>query len=169
MKHKGVNYDVGTVMGGNWRPDYNPQSVERELEIIKNDLHCNAVGISGKDIGRVMLTAEAALSQGLEVRLNPADLTNKPPEPTLAYITEAAKATQPLHERYPGKVVFSVGGEFTLLMQGIVPGKNFIQRIRTAFSDDGAYIKSGKHNKPLNDFLVKANKAVRSEFAGPRS
>ena len=134
MKHKGVNYDVGTVMGGNWRPDYHPQTVERELEIIKNDLHCNAVGISGKDIGRVMLTAEAALSQGLEVRLNPADLTNKPPESTLAYITEAAKATQPLHERYPGKVVFSVGGEFTLFMQGIVPGKTFMQRLQTAFS-----------------------------------
>src|SRR5579863_931793 len=166
MKHKGVNYDVGTVMGGNWRPDYNPQSVERELEIIKNDLHCNAVGISGKDIGRVMLTAEAALSQGLEVRLNPADLTNKPPESTLAYITEAAKATQPLHERYPGKVVFSVGGEFTLLMQGIVPGKTFMQRLQTAFSAD--YIKSpDRRNKPLNDFLGQTNKAVRAVFDGP--
>ena len=166
MKHKGVNYDVGTVMGGNWRPDYNPQTVERELEIIKNDLHCNAVGISGKDIGRVMLTAEAALSQGLEVRLNPADLTNKPPESTLAYITEAAKATQPLHERYPGKVVFSVGGEFTLLMQGIVPGKTFMQRLQTAFSAD--YIKSpDRRNKPLNDFLGQTNKAVRAVFDGP--
>lgn len=166
MKHKGVNYDVGTVMGGNWRPDYHPQTVERELEIIKNDLHCNAVGISGKDIGRVMLTAEAALSQGLEVRLNPADLTNKPPEATLAYITEAAKATQPLHERYPGKVVFSVGGEFTLLMQGIVPGKTFMQRLQTAFSAD--YRKSpDRRNKPLNDFLGQTNKAVRAVFDGP--
>ena len=166
MKHKGVNYDVGTVMGGNWRPDYHPQTVERELEIIKNDLHCNAVGISGKDIGRVMLTAEAALSQGLEVRLNPADLTNKPPESTLASITEAAKATQPLHERYPGKVVFSVGGEFTLFMQGIVPGKTFMQRLQTAFSAD--YIKSpDRRNKPLNDFLGQTNKAVRAVFDGP--
>jgi len=165
IEHRGINYDVGTQMGVNWRPDYNPQVVERELEIIKNDLHCNAIGISGKDIGRVMLTAEAALNQGLEAWLNPADWGNKPPEPTLTYITEAAKAAQPLHERYPGKVVFSVGSEFTLFMQGIVPGKNFIQRIRTAFS--AGYIKSGKHNKPLNDFLVKANKAVRSEFAGP--
>lgn len=166
MKHKGVNYDVGTVMGGNWRPDYNPQTVERELEIIKNDLHCNAVGISGKDIGRVMLTAESALSQGLEVRLNPADLTNKPPESTLAYITEAARATQPLHERYPGKVVFSVGGEFTLFMQGIVPGKTFMQRLQTAFSAD--YIESpDRRNKPLNDFLGRTNKAVRAVFDGP--
>ena len=165
-KHKGVNYDVGSVMGVNWRPDYNPQTVDRELEIIKNDLHCNAVGISGKDIGRVMLTAEAALSQGLEAWLNPADWTNKPPEPTLAYITEAARAAQPLHERYPGKVVFSVGSEFTLFMQGIMPGKTFMQRLQTAFSAD--YVKcQDRHNKPLNDFLGRTNKAVRAVFDGP--
>jgi hypothetical protein len=46
MKVKGVNYDVGTQMGVNWRPDYDPETVHRELEIIKNDLHCNAVGIN---------------------------------------------------------------------------------------------------------------------------
>jgi len=165
MKHKGINYDVGTVTDINWRPDYHPQVVERELEIIKNDLHCNAVGISGRDIGRVMLTAEAALSQGLEAWLNPADWKNKPPEPTLAYITEAAKAAQPLYQRYPDKVVFSVGSELTLFMQGIVPGKTIMQRLQTAFN--AGYVKSGKHNKLLNDFLSQANKAVRAVFDGP--
>lgn len=166
IEHKGINYDVGTVMGGNWRPDYDPQTVERELEIIKDDLHCNAVGISGKDIGRVMVTAEAALNQGLEAWLNPADWNNKPPEPTLAYITQAAKAAQPLYERYPGKVVFSVGSEFTLFMQGIVPGKTIMQRLQTAFSAD--YINSpDKRNKPLNDFLGRANEAVWAVFDGP--
>src|ERR1700685_51183 len=106
MRIKGVNYDVGTVMGVDWRPDYDPKVVQRELEIIKNDLHCNAVGISGKDISRVMLTAEMALDQGLAAWLHPADGKNKPADLTLAYITKAAKAAQPLHERYPGKLVF---------------------------------------------------------------
>ncbi|KLU60498.1 hypothetical protein CEB3_c33490 [Peptococcaceae bacterium CEB3] len=165
IEHRGVNYDVGTVMGVNWRPDYHPQTTERELEIIKNDLHCNAVGISGKDINRVVVTAEAALSLGLEAWLNPSDWTNKPPEPTLAYITEAAKAAQPLHERYPGKVVLSVGSEFTLFMQGIVPGKTFMERINTVFKQ--GFVKSGQHNRPLNDFLAKVNEAVRSVFDGP--
>ena len=31
MRTKGINYDVGTEMGVNWRPDYNPQTVEQEL------------------------------------------------------------------------------------------------------------------------------------------
>lgn len=38
MNIKGVNYDVGTEMGVNWRPDYDPEAFHRELEIIKNYL-----------------------------------------------------------------------------------------------------------------------------------
>ncbi len=165
MKRKGINYDVGTEMGGNWRPDYGPRVVHRELEIIKNDLHCNAVGISGKDIGRVVVTAEDALSQGLEAWLNPADWNNNPPEPTLAYIIKAARAAQPLNERYPGKVVFSVGSEFTLFMQGIVPGKTIMQRLQNAFKT--GIVQSGEHNQPLNEFLGKAVTEVRKVFSGP--
>jgi hypothetical protein len=162
--HKGINYDVGTVMGVNWRPDYNPTTVHRELEIIKNDLHCSAVGISGKDIGRIIATAEDALNQGLEAWLNPGCI-DKTPDDTLAYIVEAAKATQPLHECYPGKVVFCVGAEFTLFMQGILPGKTFMGRVKN-LRHDSAGIKEGKHNQALNDFLNKAAKDVRKVYGG---
>ncbi len=55
MNRKGVCYDVGRVMmGGNWRPNFDPRIVHRELGIIKNDLHCNAVRICGLDIDRLM-------------------------------------------------------------------------------------------------------------------
>jgi hypothetical protein len=43
VNRRGVSYDVGRVLGLNWRPDFDPTVVHRELEIIKNDLHCNAV------------------------------------------------------------------------------------------------------------------------------
>jgi hypothetical protein len=165
MRIKGVNYDVGTVMGVNWRPDYDPTVVQRELKIIATDLHCNAVGISGKDIGRVLLTAEAAIGYGLEAWLNPSDWGDKPPAATLAYITEAARAAQPLHERYPGKVVLSIGGEFTLFMQGIIPGKTLRQRAVTVRQTD--VVKTGQHNQPLNYFLTKAVREVRKVFTGP--
>jgi hypothetical protein len=165
MNIKGINYDVGTRMGGNWRPDYNPETVKRELEIIKNDLHCNAAGISGKDIERVMASAEAALALGLNAWLNPADWGNKPAGSTLSYIVEAARAAQPLYERYPDKVVFSIGSEFTLFMQGIVPGNNLMQRLQNAFKT--GIVQSGQHNKPLNDFLSNAVTEVRRVFSGP--
>ena len=46
MNGKGVSYDVGRVMGLNWRPVFDPAVVHRELEIIRDDLHCNAVRIT---------------------------------------------------------------------------------------------------------------------------
>jgi len=76
MKLKGVSYDVGRVMGGNWRPIFDSKIVHRELEIIKNDLHCNAVRICGLDIGRLMKASEDALKQGLDVLLSP-EMWNK--------------------------------------------------------------------------------------------
>ena len=53
MKRKGVSYDVGRVIGINWRPILEPKVVHRELEIIKNDLHCNTVRICGLDVNRL--------------------------------------------------------------------------------------------------------------------
>ncbi|MGB8213104.1 MAG: hypothetical protein WCE68_06050 [Anaerolineales bacterium] len=71
MKRKGVSYDVGRVMAGNWRPVFDIRIVRRELEIVQNDLHFNAVRICGLDIERLMTTAESALELGLEVWLSP--------------------------------------------------------------------------------------------------
>jgi hypothetical protein len=72
MKFKGVCYDVGRIMmGNNWRPIFDPNVVHRELEIIKNDLHCNSVRICGLDIDRLIIATKDALEQGLEVWLSP--------------------------------------------------------------------------------------------------
>ena len=128
MKRKGVSYDVGRVMGGNWRPVFDPQVVRRELEIIQNDLHCNAVRICGLDIDRLTTAAEQALQLGLEVWLSP-EMWDKSQEETLRYITRAAAAAEKLRERWPEKLVFLVGSELTLFMQGIVPGRNITQRM----------------------------------------
>jgi len=164
MNRKGVAYDVGAVMDGNWRPDYDPRVVHRELEIIKQDLHCTAVRITSQDIGRLVLAAEDALQQGLEVWFYPI-LWNKRPEQTLAYLVKAAAAAETLRARYPGQLVFVAGGELTLFMQGIVPGKAFMGRLRQALS--GGFVKSGQHNAPLNAYLRKVNAAVRQVFHGP--
>ena len=82
MNRKGVCYDVGCVMGINWRPHFEPKIVHRELEIIKNDLHCNAVRICGLNINRLMTASKAALDVGLEVWFSP-EMWDKSPEKTL--------------------------------------------------------------------------------------
>ena len=58
----GVCYDVGSVMLVNWRPDFDPRIVHRELQIIRDDLHCNAVRLIGRDVDRMVQVAERALA-----------------------------------------------------------------------------------------------------------
>jgi hypothetical protein len=50
MRLKGVSYDVGRVLGMNWRPVFDPDVVHRELAIIKTDPHCNAVRDGGVEL-----------------------------------------------------------------------------------------------------------------------
>ena len=71
MRRKGVLYDVGRVLWVNWRPVFDPAVVRRELQIIREDLHCNAVKICGRDIGRLTVAAKTALELDLEVWFSP--------------------------------------------------------------------------------------------------
>ena len=128
MNRKGVCYDVGRLMmGQNWRPNFDPKIVHRELEIIKKDLHCNAVRINGLDVERLVSASEDALSQGLEVWFSP-EMWDKSQEETLHYLAEAASAAEKLRQKWQGKIIFSVGSELTLFMQGIIEGDNFFEQ-----------------------------------------
>jgi hypothetical protein len=129
VRVRGVVYDVGRVMGVNWRPDYEPGLVRRELTIIRDDLHCNAVRIVGRDPGRLTAAAGDALDLGLQVLLSP-ELWDRDAEPTLRYLLRAAAAAEPLARRHPGRLTLSVGSELTLFMRGIVPGRTVAARLR---------------------------------------
>lgn len=162
MDRRGVGYDAGCGWVPNGRPDYAPALAHRELEIIKTGLHCNAVRIRGRDIGRLTAVAKDALRQGLEVWFSP-ELWNKSPDTTLRYITRAAAAAEELRARWPGQLVFSVGNALTLYMSGIVKGRTIngrVPAIREA-------IRSGADQRQLNAFLARASAAVREVFSGP--
>jgi hypothetical protein len=163
MNRKGVCYDVGVEMGMNWRPHFDPVSVRRELEIIKNDLHCNALRIAGRDIKRLQTATRDALDLGLEVWFSPA-YWDKSPEETLAYFMKAAEAAEAVRHTSGDKLVFTLGGELTLFMQGILEGRNLRERLRNP--NMLSRVKAGEHNPPLNRFLAKANESVRSVFHG---
>jgi hypothetical protein len=163
MNRKGVNYDVGSVMGFNWRPNFKPEQVRRELQIIKEELHCNAVRISGHDTARLSMAARYAVEQGLEVWFSPT-MWDRGPEGTLQYLVRAAKVAEEVRQLGKDKVVFVAGGELTLFMRGVLEGSSF--RARLANPSLVTKVKAGEHNKPLNEFLTRANEAVRSVFHG---
>ncbi|MEV0348418.1 hypothetical protein AB0H88_21810 [Nonomuraea sp. NPDC050680] len=145
-------YDVGRVLGVNWRPVFDPKIVRRELEIIRHDLHCNAVKICGRDLDRLTFAAEAALALGLEVWFSP-ELWDKGAKDTLEHITAAAQEAERLRRRSPDRLVFSVATESTLFMRGIIAGRTFRRRLANLLSE----VRAGRHLAPLEAFLAHAN------------
>ena len=163
MKRKGVNYDVGRMFEGHLqRPVFDTHVVHRELEIIKRDLHCNAVKIQGYEIDRLMTAAEDALKQGLEVWLAP-ELFDKSQEETFEYTVKAAEAAETLRQTWPD-LVLSVGTELTLFMQGIVEGKTLMERLENPTLRE--HVMLGTYLWPLHAYLTRTTEAVRRVFHG---
>lgn len=170
MNRRGVTYDTGMVFYGRGgkgiptRPKLDLATAQRELQIARDDLHCNAVRLIGRDVDRLMHVAERALALGLEVWLSPA-LWGRSPDETLRYDVSAAERAERLRQQHPDRFVLVLGSELTLMMQGIVPGRDFAERTREAFTQ----VKAGDHGASdrLNDFLSRASTAVRSAYHGP--
>lgn len=170
LQRKGINYDIGTytrVKETSSRDVLDPAIVQREMTIIKNDLHCTAVRISGQDITRLSLAAEYALQAGLEVWLSPAyiDATE---EETLAYFTACAKAAETLRLQSP-HVIFVMGCELSFFMHGLIAGETSFDRIQTMMKPWRlllSTLRRGSFHKRLNAFLARAASAVREHFHG---
>ncbi|MGH7704928.1 MAG: hypothetical protein ACRENY_03590, partial [Candidatus Dormibacteria bacterium] len=52
------------------RPKLDLATAERELQIARDDLHCNAVRLVGRDVDRLAQVAEVAVALNLEVWLS---------------------------------------------------------------------------------------------------
>ena len=169
MNRRGVTYDTGIVFSGPGysvptRPKLDLATAERELQIVRDDLHCNAVRLIGRDADRLVQVAERALALGLEVWLSPA-LWGRPLDETLQYCVSAAGRAEELRKQHPDRFVLVLGSELTLFMEGIVPGRDFAGRTHEAITRMKAGNRSA--NDRLNDFLGRASTAVRGVYHGP--
>jgi len=164
----------------NWRPDFDPNTVSREIEITKNDLHCNAIRITGLDIKRLIVATEIALKQGLEVWLCPT-IWNRKQDQTLAYTQRVAESAEKLRREYPERLVLVVGGELTLFMNGIVEGRNVVERMtklmtkykqqenhtgQVNFVEGISRLRSAEHSRILRAYLQKTVASVKQVFHG---
>lgn len=164
----------------NWRPDFEPRTVSREIGIIKNDLHCNAIRITGLDIKRLIVATQIALKQGLEVWLSPT-MWNKKQDQTLAYTRKVAEAAEKLRQAYPESLVLVVGGELTLFMNGIVHGRNVTERMKNLMTkykqqqenhpgqadfEAISHLRGAEHNRILQAYLQKIVTSVKQVFHG---
>lgn len=165
MKRKGINYDVGIEFSEAYlsRPEFNTDIVFRELEIIKNDLHCNAVRISGTDPNRLRIASEKALELGFEVWLSP-HLHDKNEQETNDYTVQCAEMAEELRQKW-NKLVFITGCELMIFMNGILDGNNVLERLGNLRYMDGSKFMTA--NSKLNAFLKGACENVRKVFKGP--
>lgn len=166
MRYKGINYDVGVEFNENFnsQPSFDKHIIERELRIIRDDLHCTDIRLSGTSIERLTIAAGIALKLNLGVWLSP-QLHNKTAEQTLSYIIECSRAAETLRVAHPDKVKFIVGCELTWFMYGIMKGSTYERRLGN-WLNLFKLIVTHNYSKKLNAFLDKVVPSVRHEFNG---
>jgi hypothetical protein len=167
---RGINYDAGTSFRKDElsRPDFDESVIKKEIEIIRNELHCDAIKITGHDVYRLVKTAEFSLEQGLQVWLTPSyiDATN---EEALKHLVECAEAAEQLRVKYD-RVIFVLGYEYSLFLKGFIKGNTIYDRLGRMFSPFGIImnllgLRSGIYRR-LNRFLKDAACEVRKHFKG---
>ncbi|MFI7442994.1 hypothetical protein [Nonomuraea indica] len=166
MRAKGISYDTGFVRNGkSSRERFDPDVVKRELEIIRDDLHCTAVRVIGGDPERLEVAATCAAGLGLEVWFSPypLELTT---EETLALFADCAERAERIRRR-GAEVVFVTGAELSLMNKGFLPGETQEDRLEQLLAQrDRLAEQVGELSARVNDFLADAVARVRERFGG---
>jgi hypothetical protein len=165
MRAKGITYDTGFFhLGASTREPFDPDVVRRELEIIRDDLHCTAVRVTGGDPDRLEVAATHAAALGLEVWLSPftCDLTR---DQLLELLVDCAERAERLRQR-GAEVVFVTGAELSLFTVGFLPGEILAQRFEFLSQPQRLREHIAAIPPAMNEFLGRAVAAVRQRFAG---
>ncbi|WP_141579616.1 hypothetical protein [Actinomadura sp. WMMA1423] len=165
MRVFGINFDTGfTSAGTTTREPFDPATVRREMEIIRGELHCDAVRITGGDRDRLETAARLAADAGLEVWYCPFtnDLTQ---EELLDFLTDSAARAERLR-RDGAEVVFLTGSEISICTAGFLPGDDLLGRAAVLSDPQRARSALAALPDAINAFLGKALAAARAEFGG---
>ena len=167
MRARGITYDTGFVRsGGLSRERFEPDVVRRELGIIRDDLHCTAVRLTGGDPERLELAATYAADLGLEVWFSPYPLELTTDE-MLSLFADCAERAERLRRR-GAAVVFVAGAELSLMNKGFLPGDTQQDRLALLLNDgrDRLRERVGELSGRVNVFLGNAARCVRERFGG---
>jgi hypothetical protein len=167
MRRKGINYDTGfTPFGESSRRSFDPDVVRRELQVVAEDLHCNAVRISGGDPARLTIAGEHAADAGLAVWFSPFPVNMTAAE-LLPYFAECAERAERLRDR-GAEVVLVTGCEMSLFAKGFIPGDDLMTRL-SAMGSPTPEMLAQLQDVPerMNAFLAEAAATARKHFGGP--
>ena len=165
MRGNGISYDTGFFNAGvSTHEPFDPETVKREMQIIHDDLHCNAVRITGGDAGRIEIAAIHAAEVGLEVWFSPftCDLTF---DEMLVFLADCAERAERLR-RQGAQVVLVTGGELSLCNRGFLPGERLDERLELLAKPQRLREALVEVPARINDFLGRAAPVVRERFGG---
>lgn len=125
---KGIVYDTGFINAGvTTKEKFDTNIVKREMHIIKNDLHCNAVRITGGDADHLETAATLAVSEGLEVWYCPFTCGLTISELS-SFLIDAAERSERIRSS-GADVVFITGLEISLFNKGIFKEEKLAERL----------------------------------------
>ncbi|TMD45569.1 MAG: hypothetical protein E6I93_16365, partial [Chloroflexi bacterium] len=127
LRAKGIGYDTGFSFDGVTRRPFDHEVVRRELQIIRDDLHCTAVRLFGDDLDRLEFAARHAADLGLEVWFSPFTY-QLGPEEMLNLLADGAERAERIRRR-GAEVVFVTGAELSLFNTGFLPGDSLEERV----------------------------------------
>jgi hypothetical protein len=165
MRARGIGYDAGFSFDGVSRRPFDHALVRRELQVIRDDLHCTAVRLFGNDLDQLELAAGWAADLGLEVWFSPFTY-QLGPEEMLDLLAGGAERAERIRRR-GAEVVFVTGAELSLFNTGFLPGDSLEERTR-GLLQDRSRVRELVAGVPaqINAFLASAVAVVRERFAG---
>jgi len=165
LRVRGMGYDTGFCIDGIINRPFDHALVRRELQIIHDDLHCNAVRLIGNDLDRIEFAADLAADLGLEIWFSPFPM-ELDPEEVLKLFVDAAGRAERIRRRGAG-VVFVTGAELSLFNSGFLPGNSFEERTGPLIRREPGMreVLAGVPAR-INEFLSRAVTAVREHFGG---
>jgi hypothetical protein len=168
MRARGINFDTGFLSAGSsTREPFDPEVVRREMRVIRDDLHCTAVRITGGDPDRLEIAAAHAADAGLEVWLCP--FTNGlTQDALLELLADCAERAERLRRR-GAEVVLLTGSEVSLFTLGFFPGDTLGERLALMADLPRVRPLIGEVRARMDAFLRRAVDVVRARFGGPVS
>ncbi|MEV8227316.1 hypothetical protein AB0P41_14925 [Streptomyces sp. NPDC079167] len=165
MRTFGITFDTGfTSAGTTTREPFDPAVVRREMEIIRDELRCDAVRVTGGDRDRLETAARLAAEAGLAVWYCP--FTNAiGQDELLDFLTDSAARAEKLR-RDGAEVVFLTGSEISLFTDGFLPGATTADRVAVLSDPRRLRAALPALSARINAFLGAAVTAVRAEFGG---
>ncbi|WP_225729057.1 MULTISPECIES: hypothetical protein [unclassified Nocardia] len=164
MRAIGVCYDTGFVHRGNTTHEpFDPDAVLRDMRAIHDDLHCDAVRITGGYPERLKRAAALAADVGLEVWICPF-VNGVTQDELFEMVADIAEFAERLRVQ-GANVVLAVGSELSLFVDGFFPGDDFEQRAAALPTPAGRTAMAALPG-PFNEFLARATAIARARFHG---